>query len=130
MTRPGKGKTTSAKKQKNDASTSPLARKALAAKRRQKKDNVTAAMELSQRKGAVDSSPKISASLVRAVEAAKLRLKKEMITGAMERSQRGADSQGKTQSEALARTVAAKERLRAKAAITAALKESQRRSGS
>lgn len=129
MTTP-KGPSKTGKIKKSTTSSSPLARKALAAKWRQKKDDVSAAMEGSQRQGAMETSPKISAALVRTVEAAKLRRKKEMITGAMEKSQRGTDNHGKSQSEALARTVAANERLRTKTVITAALKESQRRSGS
>lgn len=116
--------------EKRTTSPSPLARKALAAKQRQKKEGVTTAMEISQRKGAMKSSPKISAALVRTVEAAKRQYKKASITAAMEESQRDVDSQRKSLSEALERTVAANERLRTKAAITAALKESQRRSGS
>ena len=99
-----------------------------AAKQRQQNDDVTAAMEISQRKRAMESSPKISAALVRTVEAAKLQRKKAAITAVMEESQRDAESRRTSQSKALERTVAANERLRAKTAVTAAMKASQRRS--
>ena len=107
--------------QKSHSSSSPLVRQATAAKQRRKHDDVTAAMEVSQRKGAIESSPKISVALVRTVQAAKLRRKKEAMTAAMEESQRDAALQRKPQSEALARTVAAHDRLRAKTAVTAAM---------
>lgn len=126
--KPPKGLSKTGERKKQITSSSPLARKALAAKQRQQNDDVTAAMEISQRKRAMESSPKISAALVRTVEAVKLQRKKAAITAVMEESQRDAESRRTSQSKALERTVAANERLRAKTAVTAAMKASQRRS--
>ena len=111
----------------HDIAPSALSRRTSAVKRRQKKDAITAAMEQSQRRGAVEIPSRISAGLGRAVEAAQRGRKKQTITGALEGSQRQTNASKAGSSKALERRVSEKERLHKKDAITAAMKESQRR---
>jgi hypothetical protein len=106
---------------------SPLGRKASAVRRQHKKDAITAAMDQSQRRGAVESALRIPPALGRAVEAAKRGRKKVTITDALVESQRETQASRWPASNALERKVAAAERLHKKEVVTAALKESQRR---
>lgn len=104
-----------------------LGRKASAVKRQQKKDAITAAMDLSQRRGAGESALRIPPALGRAVEAAKRGKKKATITKALVESQRATGGSRRPASESLERKVATVERLHKKERVTAALKASQRR---
>jgi hypothetical protein len=125
-----RGTTKAGASRKNDMSSSPLAREALAVKQRQQKAAVTAAMGQSQGKEPAGSGVRTSAALVRTVEAAGLRRKKDKITGAMQKSQRDAKGPTPRSSDELQRVMEAGERLRKKAAVTAAMTKSQCRSDS
>ena len=111
---------------KSDTNPSALERKAVAVRRQQKQEAVTAAMEQSQRRGAAGMKPQISDALMRTVEAAKRQRKKQLVTKDMEASQRQGKATAEESSELL-RAVKAVGRAQKKAAVTAAMKESQRR---
>lgn len=121
-------KTTQSKRKKDLATMpSPLGRKASAVKLQRKKDEITAALEESQRRSARATAPAASVELGRAVEAGQRRRKTEGVTGALKASQRKAPGKPEP-SDALARKVAESERLYKKDSISSALKKSQRRS--
>ena len=116
-----------ARKGNESSAANPLGRRTSAVKRQQKKEAITAAMEQSQRSGAVEVAPRMSAALGRAVKAAQRGRKKQILTEALEESQRETRPPRKPESETLTRTVTAGERLRKKEAITAAMTDSERR---
>lgn len=122
-----RGESRTSRSEKNGATPDPVARKAVAGRREQHKDAVTAAMEESQRRGSAGAAPQVSAALIRAVEALKCQQKKQGITKEWDLAQRRSEKGDATgASSALLRVVEAAERARKKQVITRAMGKSHR----